>query len=54
MTSMKDFIKENKADIDKAIKNVCPNCKLNDAERREWIANDESLYRWARRCGVKI
>ena len=27
---------------------------LNDIERRDWIMNDESLYNWARREGVRI
>lgn len=51
---MKDFIKQNRAEIDAAIKRVCPNCPLNDSQRREWIANDEGLYRWARSEGVRI
>lgn len=28
--------------------------RLDDAERRLWILNDEGLYRWARSEGVKI
>jgi hypothetical protein len=27
---------------------------INDSERREWILNDEGLYRWARQEGVRI
>ncbi len=27
---------------------------LNDSERRDWVMNDESLYNWARREGVRI
>jgi hypothetical protein len=27
---------------------------LSDAERRLWILNDEGLYNWARREGVRI
>lgn len=52
--TMKDFIKENKEELDKAIHRVAPGLKLNDSERRQWILNDESLYRWARSEGVKI
>ena len=26
----------------------------NDADRRQWIANDEGLYDWARSEGVRI
>lgn len=28
--------------------------KLDDAERRLWILNDEGLYNWARSEGVRI
>jgi len=52
--TMREFIKENKKEIDQCIKRVCSNCRLNDVERREWIANDEGLYHWARSEGVKI
>jgi hypothetical protein len=52
--SMATFIRENKADIDRAIKSVCSNCSLNDRDRRAWINNDEGLYRWARSEGVRI
>lgn len=27
---------------------------LSDKDRREWILNDEGLYRWARAEGVRI
>ena len=27
---------------------------LNNEERRQWILNDEGLYNWARREGVRI
>ena len=51
---LQDFIKQNRAEIDAAIKRICDNCRLNDAERRLWILNDEGLYLWARREGCKI
>ncbi len=28
--------------------------RLDDAERRQWILNDEGLYRWAKAEGVRI
>ena len=28
--------------------------RINDSERRQWILNDEGLYRWARAEGVRI
>jgi len=52
--TLKNFIKENREELDRCIKNVCQNCRLNDQERRLWILNDEGLYRWARSEGVKI
>ena len=52
--TMREFIKENKEEIDSAIKSVCDNCRLNNDERRLWIMNDEGLYRWARSCGVRV
>ena len=51
--SMREFIKQNRAEIDRVIKGICPNCRLDDGERRAWIENDESLYNWARSEGVK-
>lgn len=30
------------------------NIRRNDEERRQWILNDEGLYRWARSEGVRI
>lgn len=52
--TLREFIKENRTEIDAAIKSVCSNCRINDTERADWIRNDESLYRWARSSGVRI
>ena len=53
--SLRDFIKENRAEIDAAIKRQCPNNQyFNDEERRQWIYNDTGLYGWARSEGVAI
>ena len=53
--TMRDFIKKNRDILDECIKNASPNNQYwNDEERREWILNDEELYRWARSEGVKI
>jgi hypothetical protein len=65
---MQDFIRSYRWEIDEAINSVLyrhdgrggrgtipdPPPKRNDAERREWILNDEGLYRWARSEGVRI
>jgi len=45
---LREFIKENRQEIDRCIKSVCSNCKLNDKERADWIMNDEGLYNWAK------
>jgi len=54
--SLRDFIKENRDDIDRLIENRLggPMTHKNDEERRQWILNDEGLYTWARRAGVLL
>jgi len=54
MTSMKDFIRSNRHEIDECIRGYCSNCRINDEERRNWILNDEGLYRWAKSEGVRV
>lgn len=68
MTTIRQFIKDNRAELDAVIlsamyrhdgkggRGVIPNPahKLNDTERREWILNDEGLYRWARSQRIRI
>jgi hypothetical protein len=67
-TSLTQFIRENRADIDNIINRALyrydgnggrgtiptPAPKRNDEERRQWILNDEGLYDWARSTGVRI
>ncbi len=48
------WIKNNREEIDAAIKRVVPDCRINDEERRLWILNDEGLYSWAKSEGVNI
>lgn len=57
------FIRENRAEIDSAIKGAMTRydspgfqrkISLNDEDRRQWILNDEGLYNWARSAGVEI
>jgi hypothetical protein len=66
--NLQDFIKANRTVIDDTINRVTyrhdgnggrgtipnPPPTRNDAERRQWVLNDEDLYRWARREGCKI
>ena len=53
--TMKQFIKENKAELDKYIKiQVGQDVRINNEERRLWILNDYTLYQWAQRSGVNL
>ena len=52
--TIKDFIKENRQELDECIQRACPGAPKNDNERRLWILNDEGLYNWARSEGVRI
>lgn len=51
--SLREFIRTHRAEIDAAIVGAS-GLATNDEERREWILNDEGLYRWARAEGVRI
>ena len=46
--SIKDFIKQNKVELDACIRNVVGDVRLNDNERRLWLLNDEGLYNFAK------
>ena len=53
--TIEEFIKENREVIDRYIKDVCPNCQIDeDDEREDWIYNTEILYTWAQEAGVKV
>jgi len=55
--TLQEFIKQNRKELDACIAKALSQDKNpypNDRERRLWILNDESLYRWARSEGVKI
>ena len=52
--TLRQFIRDNRKDLDAAILRVCPGLSLNDEERRLWVLNDEGLYNWARSEGVRI
>ena len=54
MTSMQNFIRQNRKELDEAIHQVIPGYRLNDKDRKDWILNDEGLYNWARSKGVRI
>ena len=54
--SIREFIRTNRQAIDAHIRAVLkrPNRPINDADREEWIMNDEGLYRWALSEGVNL
>ena len=55
--TLQQFIKENRAELDKCIARAMgrdENPYPNDQERRQWILNDEGLYRWAKSEGVRL
>jgi len=52
--TIKEFIKQNREELDRCIRLVVPDCRIDDDERRLWILNDEDLYNWARSEGVRI
>jgi hypothetical protein len=55
--TLKQFVKEHRAELDRCIARALgrdTNPRANDEERRQWILNDEGLYRWARSEGVRI
>ncbi len=52
---MRDFIRENREELETCIIRACPNIgKLTAADIADWIANDEGLYNWARSAGVRV
>lgn len=66
--SFRGWIKENREELDRLINAAMyrhdgkggrgtiptPPPSRNDEERREWILNDEGLYRWAKAEGVSV
>lgn len=54
--TMQQFIEDNRGELDRLIRSALgrPNFGLDDDDREQWIANDESLYDWARSEGVSV
>lgn len=51
----REFLKKNRKELDAHIVGACSNIgKLNDDERWMWVMNDEYLYLWAKREGVRV
>lgn len=52
--SRRDFIRRNRETIDAVIRAYGIDGRINDAERENWVLNDEGLYQMARRSGVNV
>jgi hypothetical protein len=57
--TIRQFIKTYRAELDSHIRKALGKhgdlrVTFSDEDRRQWILNDEVLYRWARREGVKV
>lgn len=57
--AIRAFLRENRTEIDAAIRRALKadpdeRVMLNDHEREMWLRNDEDLYLWARREGVRL
>jgi len=50
----REFLRENREEIDNEIKATGSEYSINDEDRELWVANDEYWYNYARRCGVRI
>lgn len=51
---LKDFIKQYRHEIDAIVKEYYGVTVRNDTERRQWLLDDEGLFRMAHREGVNI
>lgn len=53
---LKQFIEENRKELQQAILRACPNNQYIESysELRLWVLNNEGLYNWARSEGVRI
>jgi len=53
--SLRQWIRENRAELDACILRACPNwAHRNDEDRRQWVLNDEGLYQWAKSERVSL
>jgi hypothetical protein len=52
--SLDEYIAANRGELDRIIRAAVgdPNFDLDDAERRDWVENDEGLYLSAKADGV--
>jgi len=52
--TLKQFIRDNRQQLDEIIQAASRGAPKNDSERELWVMNDEGLYNWARSEGVNI
>lgn len=46
------WIRENRAELNRAILNASPDADLTEDDIETWVMNDEGLYEWARSDGA--
>lgn len=51
---MREFIRQNRKELESCIRSSDYTGSLSIADIEQWINNDEGLYNWARRSGVRI
>ena len=54
MTTLINFIKENRTELVQAIEKAYDQKPTSIKELSDWVMNDEGLYNWARSEGVRI
>ena len=52
--SRRDWIKDHRESIDACVRKHYGVSINSDAEREEWVMNDEGLYNWARSEGANF
>ena len=50
----REFLKENRKEINDEIRSTGYSDRINDEDREDWISNNEGWYNYARSCGVRI
>lgn len=51
---LREWIRKHREEIDAVISDYAPGVPVDDDERAMWVLNDEGLYLFAKRQGVKV
>ena len=54
--TQREWLRKNRTELDIYIRRALgyPDYRLNDYDRWQWVQNDEGLYLWAKRDGVRV